>query len=256
MPRQILWFKETKNFLASLVASLMVLLAVIFSMLYAVNVPIQDQWWSSVQIAIMTAQQEIDFESMFIRTYEHYFAFSNTITIINTLLNNWDIRIEVAINLFLVLLNALVLVAIARKEDKAHLAIYILIIFLLQFSFRTRSSWLWSLTTAHYFSYLCFFAGIFVLQTNLTPWRKIVLISVLNLFSVYSFSAGLASILVLSIALFVYGYRQAKHLVTWCLIHFLMLVPILMTENLNSSFPSFRMQLDTLIYDSPEKRYW
>lgn len=224
------WFKQPHNFIAAALAILLGTLAAMFALMFSVNVPIHDHWWESSQVALATARGNFDLSLVTGRTYEHHFVFPNIVTVLNTLLTNWNLRYEVAFNLVLVALNAVCLMTIAKRVDEKHLWVYILFIGLMIFSFRTRVSWLWSLTIAHYTSYLCFYAGLYVLQARPKAWKTLLALALCSVVAVYSFAAGITVVLILTLALPLYGYRKLLHLLAWLVISAVIVLPTLLNQ--------------------------
>lgn len=233
------------NFLAVLICSLLTGLAVLFVVAYATNVPVHDQWWASINIALATSRQSLTLSDIFSTTYDHLFVTSNLITAVNTRLFGWNLPLEMYLNLVLVLLNALVLVGIAWQMDKRYIGLYAILIFLLIFSFRTRSSWLWSLTIAHYMSYLCLYIGLLVLMRHQKQhqWRTLGLLTLCSLVAVYSFASGILIIAVLTLALWVYGYRRWRYWLAWLSLHALIMAPFFWVRDADTNLPDIETVL-------------
>jgi hypothetical protein len=231
-------FNQPLTVLALLVCSLLTGLAVIFVAAYATNVPVHDQWWASIDVALATSRGALTPADIFSVTYDHLFVTSNLITALNTWLFDWYLPLEMYLNLLLVLLNALVLVGIAWHVDKRYIGLYAMLIFLLIFSFRTRTSWLWSLTIAHYMAYLCLYAGLLLLVRHQKrhPWRTIGGLTLCALVAVYSFASGVLVVAVFALALWLYDYRKKRYWLVWLSLNALLLIPFFLVRDAGSNW--------------------
>ena len=124
---------------------------------FSVNVPFWDQW-ELVLLFEKFATGNLNFNDLFTQHNEHRIIFPRIIFIILAFISNWNIKLEIWLSFFLVIITSLAIYKIAsanQNQDRTLFHLFNLISLIVLFSLNQYENWLWGFQLAWFLINTC-----------------------------------------------------------------------------------------------------
>ncbi|MEP7292503.1 MAG: tetratricopeptide repeat protein [Chloroflexota bacterium] len=215
-----------------------ILLIFLFIQAKAQNAPWLDQWHPSVLFALKTVDGTLRFSDLFYQHNEHRIFFTNLVTVLLTIFTHWDIRLESYLSWLLAIANAGLLAALFRRLFPRSTLFVIVLFFLLTFSFRQSTGWLFGFMNCWYFLNFFFLLGIYILSQSKIGWKPLILAVGFGWCALFSLGAGLLVQGLLLVLMWSVGYRQKRYYAFWLLATAFILVVFFYHYHFNALTPA------------------
>ena len=209
---RLLWIIAIGVFIVSVASVIWAVMA------HGVNVPYYDQWdrsWGEVIVSALNGEVTI---ATFTEQYyqnEHRIVFTHAVTLLSAILTQWDMRFEMAINVLLCVLNAIVLTAIFRKYNPRATAWGLIIASLLTISINQYGNLLWGFQTCWYFVVLFALLTFYCLDTSNMTYKRLGFAIFFAFCATFSLASGLFVWFVGIVGMWVAGIRQRRYYIVW-----------------------------------------
>lgn len=211
------WFAHPLHAFAALLWLVPLARLLLFVGVYGWQMPYGDHWVVGSNTAIPTFDGKLTLTVLARPFNDHRLFFTHVMTALLTPLTGWDARVEVAINLLLVLLLFVVLLWLLRQTRPALLAAALVPFSALMFTLMRETNWYSGLHTQWNFAPLFCLLALGALHRFGVNWRTLAAAAALSLCASYSMASGvLAWGLVLAL-LILNGHRQWRHYLFWIL---------------------------------------
>ena len=191
-------------------------LVILFVTSYSPPFPIEDQWMSSFDIAIATADGTISFADLTAVTAGgHRLLFTHLHTVLFTYLLNWSPHLEAFVNPFLATLNFGLLVLLFRRTHPELVHVVLIPFSMLVFSLYQEVNWMMSWESGWHFVNFFLLAALWVLAVARPGWRPIMLAGLLTLCAALSRSHGILGCIIVPAMLWMRGYRRWRDFLLW-----------------------------------------
>lgn len=182
-----------------------------------VNMPFFDEWFTgmSVDVALRAAEGTLEWVDLLAQNFEHRIVFTHLLTAALARTVGWDLRLEMLFSLTLAFASFLALAIILRRQAPEHWYWAIIPISCLMFSVRQQNNWLWGFQTQWYFA--LFFLSATLAVVSLKPIKLYVLplAAAGCVCGSFSFGSGLLTWPLISMALWMRGYRTRGQVLSW-----------------------------------------
>ncbi|NJL93301.1 MAG: hypothetical protein HC915_05995 [Anaerolineae bacterium] len=182
---------------------------------YGRQVPIYDQWQTSVFVAVAAENGTLDFEQLLARHNGHRIFFTNLITLGATWFTDWNTDWELWVNLPLALGNLALLVALFWRQAPDLLPLALVPFSALVFSLYQDISWTTAFQSQWHIVTLFFLAALLVLTSQPPGWWAWGGAAWLSVGATFSFGSGFTAWPILGVVLWLVGYRQPVHYLLW-----------------------------------------
>lgn len=179
------------------------------------NVPFWDQWSSSANVALKTANHQLTVQDITRQHFEHRIIFTNLLTAFFTYTTRWNVHYEMIISPLLAIINLFLLYRLYQFDHPETAPFMLILLSALVFSLRQRENWLWGFQNQWHFVILFFLIGLSILQRTEVHWKAALGIGFCGVCAAFSFGAGLLFFPIMGLMLWIYGYRQKKYLIFW-----------------------------------------
>lgn len=218
------WIATPSNFLVLACCAAPILLTFIYIDTYAIEVPFDDAWRTLSPIAFDVKNGSLSLTTFLEIKANSRAAFTYALTAILAKLTNWDIRLEIYISLMLSVLRLPLLALLLKKHlGQSHPLALIAASFLI-FSLSQYHVWLGGVYSAWHFSALFSMGAIFVLGYFKPSWYALAAAALLSIAASFSLGSGVAIFPVVTITLWMFGYRHWSFYAFWIGITALILI--------------------------------
>lgn len=202
------WFSQPTNAIAVLLSLAPIYLAAQYMAIYGRNVPINDQWLFSFPIAIAAKNGTLSLDLILHDFAGHRIFFTGTWTAIVSYLTDWNLLVEMWLNLPLAVCELIVLIAIFRQQAP-HLTAYVLLPFsLITFSLYQYLNWVCGFYSIWHFIPLFFLLAVWTIQRWGPDWRAALIAGFFAFCATWSLGPGIVTWPALLIGLWLFGYRR------------------------------------------------
>jgi hypothetical protein len=209
------WLHKPLNLFLLLLSLVPILSIILLVVIKGVNIPYLDQWGTSANVAVKTAERSLTFMDLLSLHGDHRIFFSKIITAIVTLTTRWNIKVEMLVSVMLSAINFMLLVGLFRLDLSEATAVILVPFSALIFSMRQVENWLWGFQTCWFFVLTFFYAALWVLRRYPISWRSIMVASFLSFCATFSLGSGFFVWPLLLIVMVTLGYRQWKFVAFW-----------------------------------------
>ena len=181
----------------------------------AESVPYWDDWISTLDLAIKSADGTITFGDLTRQYNDSRTFFTNLLTVANTRLSQWDLRVEMGFGLALMVVSMVLLTSMYRRLHPEDGTFVVLPFSLVLFSLTQRFRYLHALSTQY--SFLIFFlvAALWALTRFPPGWLPLLLASLACGGATFSYGNGFLTWFVLLPVLWMIGYRDLRYMIAW-----------------------------------------
>ncbi|MCS6870768.1 MAG: hypothetical protein NZ571_04855, partial [Anaerolineae bacterium] len=213
-----------------------ILTAFFIVLVHGANHPFLEEWYATALIAIAVHDGTFTLSQLFEPVNEHPYVVTKAILALHTALTNYDLRVDMLLNVVMSILIALGVIWLVRRQDR-RLAFQLMFpLSVLLISHLQAVNWLIAFQNIFLISALCIVIVLLLIQLRPISWQTLCLAAVVALIG--SFSMGVAPLMWLTplIALWLRGYRRWWHYALWFLCAALVFAyfAVRVTESLNA----------------------
>lgn len=209
------WLQQPLHLMVTLGSLIPILLAFRYIQTFTRQIPFQDQWYYSNNIAVAAKNGTLTLEMLFQDHAGHRLFFTNLVTVLATWLTNWDLRFEAYTNLALLILNFALLCGLLGGQDRRALLLAAAPISVLLFSLFQDVNLRVGFQTQWHFVLTFFLLALLLIQ-NFAPRQWVIIAAgVCALGSTLSLGSGFLAWPVLLLVLWAHGYRRWWQLAGW-----------------------------------------
>lgn len=180
-----------------------------------INLPFDDEWFDGKGPYLATRVVEGGFtlSDLFVPNNTHRIVPTLTLTVLNTILFRYDLRVEMIASGSLTFLNFVIMAAIWRRTvgDRPVIGQWLSLIILaaMAFSIRQYENWTWGFMNSWFWVSFFMLCGVYLIQRNQPSWRLLALVIVLAFVAQFSLGAGILSWGIFAAMLWIQGERSA-----------------------------------------------
>lgn len=179
------------------------------------NVPFQDEWLSSADVAIRTASGSLTFGDIVQQNNEHRSSITHLSTVLLTLTTGWNIKLGLFLLVPVVGLAWLFTVDLLRLHQPDMLAAGLIPLTWLLFSLRQYANWLMAFQIGWFALVVFLVAALWLLRRFAVGWGPLMGAALLCHLMLFSTLHGLPGWVIVGGVAILLGYRQPKHLIFW-----------------------------------------
>jgi hypothetical protein len=192
-----------------------ILLIIALIMRKGVNLPYWDEWNNSLYIAAKTASGTLTLADLFRPNNEHLIVFTHLQTAALTVLTRWNLLVAMYFNLLVALGTFALLIDLVRRESWEMAWITAAPLSAMMFAMRQHENWLWAIQITFILILFWLVTAIWLIKTQPTNWKTVLLVSVISLFATYTFTIGLLMWPLLALLLWLRRDRDWRHYLYW-----------------------------------------
>jgi hypothetical protein len=167
--------------IAVAVFALCLVVLLVYVQRYGENVPFLDEWVTSLSIAEHTRQGNLSLHELFRQHVAHRIVFTNAVTAINTVLFDWNIKLEMFLNVALACLSLALVCSLARWSLPLVLTATALML-------SPKIDWTWAFNSQSHFALLFILLAVWSLRRG--TLRGLLAAMIAGLCATYSFAYG------------------------------------------------------------------
>ena len=209
------WLREPLHLLIILLTLLPLYVVIVYISNYARPVPVNDQWLQSLEVASAVQNGNFSFNLITREYYGHRLIFTNAIIAFLAETTSWNVMIEIYIMLMLAVLRFVVIVMIFRTCAPQLTAVVLIPFSLLIFSAYHYLVWLSGIYSVWHFASLFSMGVVLILMVYPVGWRALTGAAFLAFCATFSMGAGTVTFPILTITLWMFGYRHWKYYAFW-----------------------------------------
>jgi hypothetical protein len=209
------WLRVPANAIALGLSLAPLIGLLIFVESYARNVPISEDWNELLDIAFAVHNDSLDWNSLLGEYWGHRPIVTNLTTIILSYATDWQIIIIPYLMLVLAVIRFGLSVQIFREHLPAHTWLFLVPVSLLIFTPYQHYVWLSGVFSVWHYVSLFTLAAVLVLTRYRVGWPALTAAAVLAVLAMYSQGAGVVTLPVLLLTLWMFGYRRWYHYTFW-----------------------------------------
>jgi len=219
--RLLQWLAHPQHFLLLLLSLQPIIWLVIFVERYASPLPIWEEWTVKGLPAYLLKTGGFTFDALIQQHFEHRLLLTRALTLVNTALFNWDMKLEIYANLLLAG-GVLLLCLYCLYRDQPRLVRYgLLVLPFLIFTSRALNVWLWGMYSQHLFANLLILGVITWVWVRPATLRTLLIAAGFILLAQFTNGNGLLGWGLILLLMPVVGYRQRWVYGLWVLLAFI-----------------------------------
>src|SRR5687768_2775831 len=180
------WLSSPVHLFLVMVSLLPVLLMAALVARIGVNMPFEDEWQSSAEIAIHAANGTLTPADIFLQSNEHRTVPTFLEIALLVPLNRWNLATALYFNVAVTIGTLLVCLALARRERPPILALVLVPFSAILFSYRQNANWSMSFQIGWFTALFCFALALWVLRHGNPGWRPLVVAALLATVMLFS----------------------------------------------------------------------
>lgn len=184
---------------------------------YGKNIPTNDQWLDSINIAVAANDGSLTLSDITRVYYGHRAVFTNAFTAFLGATTDWQVKYELYLSLVLAIGRFVLVVLIFRAICSEQTPLVLLPFSLLIFSAYQYLVWLSGIYSVWHFVSFFSLATVWVLVQFQVSWRSLIVAAVLAACASFSQGSGVVTFPILTITLWMFGYRHWKYIAFWLL---------------------------------------
>lgn len=215
LTRALRWLAQPQHFALVLLALQPLIWLVFFVERYASPFPIWEEWTVKGLPAYLIKTGGFTFDELIRQHFEHRLLLTRLLTVVNTALFNWNLKLEIYANLLLAG-GVLLLCLYCLHRDHPRLLRYGLVVLpFLLFTSRALSVWLWGMYSQHLFANLLVVAVITWVWVRPANGHTLLFAAVLIILAQFTNGNGMLAWGLILLLMPVVGYRQWWSYVVW-----------------------------------------
>lgn len=201
--------------ISMLLACIFIALVIVFARTYGENVPLNDQAFYSLPIAVEAANGNFSFSSMLTKNNGNRLLWTNLITYALAVTTHWNIHLEAWVSLIVAGLIFIVFIKLAEFDLKYAMPLIVILFAALVFSLNQQLNWIWGPHNSSFFFVFFFLLAVLVIRQKSVGWRALILAALFCFCSLFSLQQGIVSWPAMVIVLLARGYRGWKFYTFW-----------------------------------------
>jgi hypothetical protein len=179
------------------------------------NTPLQDEWLSSIDVAIKASAGELTFADLIQQNNEHRSFISHLSTAILTYTTGWNIKVGMYFHVGIALITLIFLIDLVRLHEPRAVALALMPLTAIIFSLRQHANWLMAFQIGWLAMVMFFVIALWALKRFRVGWLPLIIAAAMSHLMLFSLSHGIFGYILIPFAMFLLGYRKRRYYVFW-----------------------------------------